>query len=242
MTPKPETRPGRRRLQTLSRVRLLVVAAGVSAALTACGSATNKPADPPASNSAIAAASVRSVAVRGPNPYRYLPVVPTFRLTSTTVRSGKPLPPAQLSKLLGVPNGKDVSPELSWYGFPKRTKSFVVSMYDPQAPTGSGFWHWVVGNIPATTTRLPADAGAANTTLLPAGAFQLGGDAGAHQYVGGAPPAGSGIHDYYLTVTALDVAATGLTDSASAAYLGFAIGAHTIARATIICPTSAEVS
>jgi Raf kinase inhibitor-like YbhB/YbcL family protein len=240
MTTKPENRPSRRRLHVLGRLRVLVVAAGVSAALAACGSAASRPSDPPASDAAISAASFRSVPVRGPNPYRYLPVVPAFRLTSTTVKSGKPLPPAQLSKLLGVPNGKDVSPELSWSGFPKGTKSFVVSMYDPQAPTGSGFWHWVVGDIPASTTRLPANAGAANSVVLPAGAFQLGGDAGVHQYVGGAPPAGSGVHDYYLTVTALDVAATGLTDGASAAYLGFAIDAHTIARATIICPTSAR--
>jgi Raf kinase inhibitor-like YbhB/YbcL family protein len=242
MTTESELTPRRRTLPALRRVRLLVVAAGVSAALTACGSATSKASEPPASGPAFSAASFTSFSARGPNPYRYLPVVPTFRLTSTTVKNGKPLPPAQLSKLLGEPNGKDISPELSWSGFPKGTKSFVVSMYDPQAPTGSGFWHWVVGNIPATTTRLPANAGAANTTLLPAGAFQLGGDAGADQYVGGAPPAGSGVHDYYLTVTALDVAATGLTDSASGAYLGFAIGAHTIARATIICPTRAPAA
>jgi Raf kinase inhibitor-like YbhB/YbcL family protein len=168
-----------------------------------------------------------------------LPAVPAFQLTSITVTNGRPLPAAQLSKLLGEPNGKDVSPELSWSGFPKATKSFVVSMYDPQAPTGSGFWHWVVANIPASTTTLAANAGAPHTTLLPSGAFQLAGDAGAHQYVGGAPPKGSGIHDYYLTVTALDVAATGLKDTASAAYLGFAIGAHTIARATLVCPTVA---
>ena len=113
-------------------------------------------------------------------------------------------------------------------------------MYDPQAPTGSGFWHWVVADIPASTTGLPTGAGTADGTLLPDGAFQLAGDAGAHQYVGGAPPAGSGVHDYYITVTALDIDTSGLDENASAAYLGFAIGAHTIARASIVCLTEAS--
>jgi Raf kinase inhibitor-like YbhB/YbcL family protein len=232
MTVEPDQRPTTRRIRTTQRFRLLAIVVAVVAALAACSSSATKPSTPNSSAPTSAAvSSTNSVAARGPNPYQYLPTVPTFQLTSTTVTNGKPLPAAQLSKLLGAPNGKDISPELSWSGFPKATKSFVVSMYDPQAPTGSGFWHWVVANIAAKTTTLPANAGASHTTLLPAGAFELGGDAGAHQYVGGAPPKGSGVHDYYITVTALDVAAT--------AYLGFTIGAHTIARANIVCPTSA---
>jgi len=174
------------------------------------------------------------------SPYTYLPDVPSFHLSSETIAGGQPLPLAQLSEILGVPGGGDVSPQLSWAGFPSETKSFVVSMYDPQAPTGSGFWHWVVADIPASTTCLPAGAGTADGTLLPDDAFQLAGDAGAHQYVGGAPPAGSGVHDYYITVTALDIDTSGLDENASAAYLGFAIGAHTIARASIVCPTAAS--
>src|ERR1700723_2807916 len=78
-----------------------------------------------------------------PNPYEFLPKVPSFRLASTTVRNGHPLPRAQLSGIFGVPGGKDISPQLSWSGFPSQTQSFVVSMYDPEAPTGSGFWHWI---------------------------------------------------------------------------------------------------
>ena len=112
-----------------------------------------------------------------------------------------------------------------------------MSMYDPQAPTGSGFWHWVVADIPASTTSLPVGAGSADGTQLPDDAFQLAGDGGARQYIGGAPPAGSGPHNYYLTVTALDIDKTGLDETASAAYLGFAISGHTIARASIVCPT-----
>jgi Raf kinase inhibitor-like YbhB/YbcL family protein len=173
------------------------------------------------------------------SPYTYLPTVPSFQLSSETVAGGAPLPIAQWSKLLGVPGGEDISPQLSWSGFPAETKSFVVSMYDPQAPTGSGFWHWVVADIPASVTSLRAGAGAADAANLPDGAFQLAGDAGAHQFVGAAPPPHSGIHNYYLTVTALDIDTAGLDRNASAAYMGFAVAGHTIARAFIVCPTAA---
>jgi Raf kinase inhibitor-like YbhB/YbcL family protein len=186
--------------------------------------------------------AARPPAQSGPDPYAYLPKVPSFRLTSTSVTNGQPLPLEQLSKMFGVPGGQDISPQLSWSGFPAGTQSFAVSMYDPQAPTGSGFWHWVVADIPAGATSLPAGAGASGATHFPGAAFQLAGDAGAHQYVGGAPPAGSGVHEYYLTVTALSVAKTGLDQNASAAYLGFTIAGHTLARATLICPTPASAA
>ena len=176
------------------------------------------------------------------NPYACLPQVPTFRLTSTSVTDGQPLPVAQLSKMFGVPGGEDLSPQLSWSGFPAGTQSFVVSMYDPQAPTGSGFWHWVVADIPADITSLPAGAGALDGAFLPAGAFVLGADAGVYQYVGGAPPAGSGVHEYYLTVTALSVDKTGIDQETSAAYLGFIMSGKTLARATLICPTPAPAA
>jgi Raf kinase inhibitor-like YbhB/YbcL family protein len=172
-----------------------------------------------------------------PNPYAYLPDVPSFHLASTTVSNEQPVPLAQMSGVFGVPGGQDVSPELSWSGFPAQTESFVVTMYDPQAPTGSGFWHWVLTDIPASTTSLPAGAGAPDGALLPAGAVRLGGDAGMRQYIGAAPPAGSGIHNYYITVSALDVATAGVGADASGAMLGFTIAGHTIARATIVCPT-----
>ena len=94
----------------------------------------------------------RSAAEYVPDPYAYLPKVPSFQLASVSVAGGQPLPAAQMSKMLGVPGGEDISPQLSWSGFPPGTESFVVSMYDPQAPTGSGFWHWVVADIPAGIT------------------------------------------------------------------------------------------
>jgi Raf kinase inhibitor-like YbhB/YbcL family protein len=174
------------------------------------------------------------------NPYRYLRSVPSFAVTSSTVKGGEALPTAQLSGLLGVPGGTDTSPQLSWSDFPAETESFVVSMYDPQSPTGSGFWHWVVADIPVTSTALVEGAGIPDSDVLPEGAFQLGGDAGMARYIGGAPPAGSGAHDYFITVSALDVAVTGLGPSASAAYLGFTIAEHTLARATLVCPTVAD--
>jgi Raf kinase inhibitor-like YbhB/YbcL family protein len=175
----------------------------------------------------------------GPDPYAYLPQVPSFELASTSVTDGQPLPLEQLSGLLGVPGGQDISPQLSWAGFPAGTESFVVSMYDPQAPTGSGFWHWVAADIPAATTSLAAGAGTPGGAHLPDAALQLTADAGAARYVGGAPPAGSGVHQYYITVTALSVPKTGLGQDASAAYLGFSIAGQTLARATLICPTPA---
>jgi Raf kinase inhibitor-like YbhB/YbcL family protein len=174
------------------------------------------------------------------NPYAQLQDVATFQLSSHTVTDGAPLPLPQWSAMFGVPGGGDVSPHLAWTGFPPETKSFVVTMYDPQAPTGSGFWHWAVADLPPSTTELTEGAGSAGGEQLPDEAFQLGGDAGAKQYIGGAPPAGTGkTHNYYITVSALDIDKTGLDDTASAAYLGFAISGHTLARATLVCPTPA---
>ena len=172
-----------------------------------------------------------------PNPYEFLPKVPSFKAYSTTVRDGHALPLAQWSGVFGVPGGKDISPELSWYGFPKGTKSFVVSMYDPEAPTGSGFTHWTVEDIPATTTSLPENAGALDSTTLPAGAIQLDGDAGMPRYIGAAPPAGSGIHDYYITITALNESTTGFGATISAALFNFEIDSHVIGRASLVFPT-----
>jgi Raf kinase inhibitor-like YbhB/YbcL family protein len=215
------------------RVALVTAALGIGAG-AACAASAGSAA---ASTSASAQAHAHQHHHSRPNPYEFLPKVPSFTVVSTNVRNGHPLPLAQLSGIFGVPGGKDISPELSWSGFPKATKSFVVSMYDPEAPTGSGFWHWIVEDIPATGTSLPENAGAPGSTTLPAGAIQLVGDAGMARYIGGAPPVGSGIHDYYITVTALNEPGTGLGATTSGALLGFEIDSHTIARATIVCPT-----
>jgi hypothetical protein len=92
------------------------------------------------------------------NPFARLPKVPSFTITSASIQDGQPLPLAQLSGMSGVPGGLDVSPQLSWSGAPVDTKSYAVTVYDPDAPTMAGFWHWAVANIPATVTSLPEGA------------------------------------------------------------------------------------
>jgi len=111
-----------------------------------------------------------------PDPYAGLPPVSLFSLASTDVANGKELPLAQWSGAFGVPGGKDISPQLSWSNVPAGTKSFVVTMFDPDAPTPHGFWHWILVDVPATATSLPAGAGSADGKLLPPGAWQLPND------------------------------------------------------------------
>ncbi len=93
--------------------------------------------------------------MRANDPFARLPEAASFTVTSTTVTDGAPWPPEQYSGIFGVPGGKDISPQLSWNGAPEGTKSYAVTVYDPDAPTGSGFWHWAVADIPATTTEVP---------------------------------------------------------------------------------------
>jgi Raf kinase inhibitor-like YbhB/YbcL family protein len=162
------------------------------------------------------------------DPFSRLPEVPAFELTSTDVADGQRLPDAQASGAMGVPGGQDRSPQLSWSGFPDGTQSFVVQMYDPDAPTMSGFWHWIVADVPASVTSL--EAGAA----LPEGAVAFANDAGQPGYVGAAPPAGHGPHRYFLVVSALDVPSLGLPAEASPAYVGFTVAGHVLARAVLV--------
>jgi hypothetical protein len=173
-----------------------------------------------------------------PNPYAKLPPVPAFTVTSTDVTSHQPMPRPQRSGLEGIKGGKDISPQLRWTGFPKSTKSFAISMYDPDAPTMSGFWHWVVIDVPASTTSLRTNAGAKNSQTLPQGAIQMRDDAGLHQYLGAAPPPGSGVHNYYITVTALNVPKVSVPASSSAAVVGSFVAAHAIGRGFVV-PTAA---
>lgn len=142
----------------------------------------------------------------GYNPYDYLPDAPTFEVTSGDITDGGTMPPSQLSNAFGVEGGQDISPSLSWTGFdPAKTKSFVVTCYDPDAPTVSGFWHWIVYDIPATVTTLMTDAGNADQTKLPAGAKMLTNDAGFAGFCGAAPPPGHGPHRYMFCVSAMPV-------------------------------------
>ena len=164
------------------------------------------------------------------NPYDFLPKLPGFTLTSTDIADGKPLKNAQVSGIMGA-GGQDCSPQLSWSGFPEETRSFAVTVYDPDAPTASGFCHWAVANLPATVAELPAGVG--DGSLLPGDALTLCNDAGIRRFVGAAPPAGHGVHRYFVAVHALDVEKLDLSEDASPAFLGFNIFMHAIARAVI---------
>jgi len=168
------------------------------------------------------------------DPFARLPEVPSFTVTSASVADGEPLPPAQLSGMFGVPGGGDASPQLSWSGAPDGTKGYAVTVYDPDAPTMSGFWHWAVANIPATVTSLPEGAGDDTGSGLPGKAIQLPNDARATRYIGGAPPAGHGPHRYLITVHALDVEDIGIPANSTPAFLGFNVASHILARANII--------
>lgn len=166
------------------------------------------------------------------NPYDAIAKVPGFTVTSTDVADGEELPTPQVSGIFGA-GGTDTSPQLSWSGFPDATKSFVVSVYDPSAPTASGFWHWIVADIPAGTTQLASGAGDDGGAALPTGAWQLSNDASLQRYLGAAPPAGHGRHNYFIGVHALDVESLGLDHSATPAFLMFNMSGHTLARAVI---------
>jgi Raf kinase inhibitor-like YbhB/YbcL family protein len=167
------------------------------------------------------------------NPYERLPQVPSFEVTSQNVKDGEKLANPHVSGIFGA-GGEDVSPQLSWSGFPEGTKSFAVTMYDPDAPTASGFWHWAVADIPLSTTSLPRGAGDDTGSGLPEGAFQLKGDAGLARFVGAAPPSGHGKHRYFIVVHAIDVESLGIGKDAAPAILGFNLFFHTLGRATLV--------
>ncbi len=126
--------------------------------------------------------------------------------------------------------GGNVSPKLVWSGAPKGTKSFVVTVYDPDAPTGSGWWHWVVANIPASTTSI-AHAASGRSDLLPAGAREVTNDGGMAGWMGPCPPLGQ-THRYRVTVTALNVERLEFPATASPALVGFMTNAAAIGRAS----------
>lgn len=170
---------------------------------------------------------------RPPLPYDFMPDVPSFRLDSTDVADGEVLPPAHHMDGMGM-SGGNVSPELHWSGFPDQTRSFAVTCFDPDAPTGSGFWHWVLFDVPPSVTELPTGAGSPDGSKLPGGAVQVRNDTGQLGYAGAAPPPGDPAHRYVFAVHALDVEHLDLDSSTTPAIVGFNLRFHTIARALLI--------
>ena len=154
-----------------------------------------------------------------------------FRLQSPTVAPDSMLSNDQVYSGFGC-SGKNISPALTWTDAPRATKSFAVTVYDPDAPTGSGWWHWVVYNIPANVTELPAGAGNAGGKL-PAGALQGHTDFGTSGFGGACPPAGDKPHRYIFTVYALKSEKISVPDEASAAMVGFMIHSNALAQASL---------
>jgi Raf kinase inhibitor-like YbhB/YbcL family protein len=148
----------------------------------------------------------------------------TFTLTSQDLADGGTLPDAQ------VQARGNTSPHLAWSGAPEGTKSFAITCYDPDAPTGSGFWHWTVANIPADVTEL---AEGASPDGLPRGAVEGRTDFGEPGFGGAAPPPGHGPHRYIFTVFAVDVERLDVTPENSGAVFGFNLHFHTLAKASI---------
>ena len=167
------------------------------------------------------------------DPYQTLAPVPAFTVTSTDLRDREPLALAQVSGIFGA-GGEDVSPQLAWSGFPPDTRGFAVTVLDPDATTGSGFWHWAVANIPADVTQVPRGAGNQAGLGLPEAAVQLRNDGGTIGYLGAAPPPGHGRHRYFVVVHAVDLEILDIEPSATPAALGFALSFHTLARAIIV--------
>ncbi len=154
-----------------------------------------------------------------------------LELKSADMPDGGTLKLEQVANSFGCKGG-NLSPSITWSDAPEGTKSFAINLYDPDAPTGSGWWHWTVFDIPASVHSLPKGAGAADTDSLPKGAIQGRTDFGYAAYGGACPPAGSA-HRYVLTLTALKIERLGLDSNASGALVGFMTKANALATASI---------
>ena len=154
-----------------------------------------------------------------------------FQITSPVIKHKGTISNEQVLSGFGC-NGGNVSPELHWQNPPKDTKGFAVTVYDPDAPTGSGWWHWVIFNIPATVTALAANAGKPDSGIAPQGSLQSNTDFGQPGYGGPCPPPGDKSHRYIFTVFALKVDQLPLKPEASGAMVGYYLNQNAIGKAT----------
>ena len=155
-----------------------------------------------------------------------------FTIGSAQIREGGRIADEQVFNSFGC-QGANVSPALQWKGAPAGTKSFALTVYDPDAPTGSGWWHWVVFNIPASATALAKGAGDSQATLLPVGAIQSRTDFGKPGYGGPCPPAGDKPHRYQFTLYALKTDKLPLDENAPAAMVGFYLHQNLIQKTVL---------
>lgn len=168
-----------------------------------------------------------------PIPYEYLAEVPGFIVTSDDIGEGREIDKRFVADASFGLDGENLSPNLRWEGFPSTTKSFAITCFDPDAPTGSGFWHWLVHDIPASVTELATGAASGDMAGLPEGSVPSRNDTGNTFYVGPFPPAGHGTHRYVYAVHALDVETLGLDGSVPAAVVGFNIASHIVGRGVL---------
>lgn len=153
-----------------------------------------------------------------------------FKVQSSSVLDGH-LQQNQFANVFGC-SGKNLSPQVSWSGAPQGTKSYVVTMYDPDAPTGSGWWHWVLANVPGTVNELKEGADSPGGKL-PAGTLQVRGDSGMPGYLGACPPEGQ-THNYVITVYAMKTDKLELPSTVTPAMLGFMVPSGSLAKATLM--------
>jgi Raf kinase inhibitor-like YbhB/YbcL family protein len=172
-------------------------------------------------------------ASRPPLPYDFLPQVPSLTVTSSDLQAGGTLPQAQVFNGMGL-SGGNTSPQLSWSGAPSETKAYAVTCFDPDAPTGSGFWHWVLFDIPGDVTELPSGAGSGDMQGLPAGSVHARNDYGSRDFGGAAPPPGDSPHRYVFAVHAVDTDKLDADADASPAYVGFNLTFHVKARGVLV--------
>ncbi len=156
----------------------------------------------------------------------------SLTLSSHDIAQGEFMAKAQEFNGFGC-SGGDLSPHLKWSNAPKGTKSFAITAYDPDAPTGSGWWHWQIVNIPTTVTEISTGAGSVKKDLAPQGSVQIINDYGSRGFGGACPPSGHGVHHYRYTIHAISVETLTLPENASGALTGYMINANTIESYTI---------